>query len=296
MDDLAVLTDLAGACSSEIQLRRMRARAAEAATLAAQEWRRSQDLLEERRGVAETLQRAMLTELPRPDRLEVAARYLPSHAGDQVGGDWYDAFTLPGGATVVAVGDVTGHDTAAAAAMGQLRTLLRGFAYDRAEAPSETMRRLDRSVRGLRVDTLATVVLARIEPDDDAAGDGSRLLRWTNAGHPPPVLLLADGSTRLLETRPELLVGVDPDRARTDHRHVLPSGSTLLLYSDGLIERRRRGRDDDGDLDAGTAALRRTLADRHDAPLDELLDAVLAELQDDRDDDIVVLAVRTRGG
>lgn len=237
-------------------------------------------LLEDRRSAAETLQRAMLTELPAPAQLQLAARYVPSAAEEQVGGDWYDALVTRDGSTVLAIGDVTGHDMSAAAAMGQLRTLLRGLAHDREEPPASTLSRLDTLAAGLRVGTLATVLLARVE-------DGSRL-RWSNAGHPPPVLLHADGRVGLLETRPEMLLGLDLHVARTDHVLDLPPGSTLLLYTDGLVESREQ------DLDVGTAALLEAVQRRRDQPLDELLDGLLGDLAHGRDDDIALLAVRTR--
>jgi serine phosphatase RsbU (regulator of sigma subunit) len=283
-DDLAVLADLADACSSELQLRAVRDRADRSAQVAADQWRRTQELLEERSDVAETLQRAMLTRLPREPRLALTARYLPAHARDQVGGDWYDAFGTPDGAVVVAVGDTAGHDISAAADMGQLRTLLRGYAVDRDEPPSATMRRLDRAVETLAVDTLATVVLGRIEPD----GTGGRLLRWTNAGHPPPLLLHADGQVEVLGAPAELLIGVHPQAVRTDHVAALPAGSTLLLYSDGLVEHRAV----DHDTDAGTDRVVATLTGQAQLPLEALVDRVLGQLPELREDDVVVLAAR----
>jgi serine phosphatase RsbU (regulator of sigma subunit) len=285
--DLAVLVDLAAACSATLQLQAMRERAARAAEVAATEWDRTQQLLEERTSVATTLQRAMLTQLPRPATLEVAARYLPAHALDQVGGDWYDAFSA-GDATVLAIGDTAGHDISAAADMGQLRTLLRGYAVDRDEPPSQTMARLDRALEHLHVDTLATIVLARVAPDP--AVPGQHTLRWTSAGHPPPLLLLADGSVQVLAARPDLVVGVDARRPRADHTAVLPPGSTLLLYTDGLVERRADGRS----IDAGTERLAGCLRELADRPLEELLDGLVARLGDGGDDDIAVLAVRGR--
>ncbi|MEI4279515.1 PP2C family protein-serine/threonine phosphatase [Klenkia terrae] len=276
--ELTALEDLAVACSSELQLRTLRVQSSDAATRAAAS-------LADRRVVAETLQAAMLTHLPEVDGLEFRARYAASHAGDQVGGDWYDAFGTAQGGTVAAIGDVTGHDMQAAATMGQLRTLLRAFAYDRGERPSQTLRRLDRAVAGLDVAGLATVVLARIE---QAGAEGARTLHWSNAGHPAPVLLHPDGSTTLLERRPDLLVGVDGERARRDWTTELQPGDTLLLYTDGLIEHRHLG----ADVDRGIAALRRTLTEHHRLPLDALLDVVLAENQHGHDDDIALLAVR----
>ncbi|MEZ0163335.1 PP2C family protein-serine/threonine phosphatase [Kineococcus sp. LSe6-4] len=242
------------------------------------------------RSSAETLQRSMLTRLPEPDSLEVRARYVPAASGERVGGDWYDAVVTPDGATTLVIGDVTGHDMAAAAGMGQVRGLLRAFAYDRDEAPAALVGRLDRAVTGLGVDTLATLVLARIEQTDADAEAGLRRLRWTNAGHPPPVLLLADGSTRVLDSTPELLIGLLERTGRSDHEAVVPPGSTLLLYTDGLIEHRGRS------LTDGLEELERVLSAGHAdgaVTLEDLLDHLVRELVgDDPDDDCAVLAVR----
>jgi serine phosphatase RsbU (regulator of sigma subunit) len=286
--DLAVLTDLAGACSSELQLRIMTVRAAQAADVAAREWQRTQQLLEERSSVAETLQRAMLPQLPEPDGLQMAGRYLPAHGDDRVGGDWFDGFCTADDVTVLAIGDTVGHDIAAAADMSQLRTLLRGYAVDRGEVPSDTMQRLDRAMARLPVSAIASIVLARIEP---ARPDGSRRLRWTNAGHPPPLLLRPDGTVDVLRTAPDMLVGIDPTRPRRDHATDLPAGSTLLLYTDGLIERRSTGQD----IDAGIAALAATLGGLQELPVDAILDRVLAPVRYDREDDIAALAIRVEG-
>ena len=112
-------------------------------------------------------------------------------------------------------------------------------------------------------------------------------MRWTNAGHPPPILLHADGTTEVLETVPEMLVGVTPKTRRSDHTHVLPPGSTLLLYTDGLIEHPGR------DLDDGIADLRRALTAFGDSTLEELLDHLVTELVGrSPDDDCALLAVR----
>ena len=286
--DLAVLTDLAGACSSELQLRIMTVRAAQAADVAAREWQRTQQLLEERSSVAETLQRAMLPQLPEPDGLQMAGRYLPAHGDDRVGGDWFDGFCTADDVTVLAIGDTVGHDIAAAADMSQLRTLLRGYAVDRGEVPSDTMQRLDRAMARLPVSAIASIVLARIEP---ARPDGSRRLRWTNAGHPPPLLLRPDGTVDVLRTAPDMLVGIDPTRPRRDHATDLPAGGTLLLYTDGLIERRSTGQD----IDAGIAALAATLGGLQELPVDAILDRVLAPVRYDREDDIAALAIRVEG-
>ncbi len=189
------------------------------------------------RHYAESLQRSLLTRLPEPDHLHVVARYVPAAKEAQVGGDWYDAFLQPDGATVLVVGDVTGHDIAAAAMMGQLRNLVRGTAYDRHEPPAAVLERVDRALFGLQVDTLATVVLARIEQTEDDRRQGLRRLRWSNAGHLPPAVLRADGTVELLDRPSDLLLGLDPLSPRTDHDVVLRPDDTVLLYTDGLVER-----------------------------------------------------------
>jgi len=166
--------------------------------------------------------------------------------------------------------------------MGQIRNLLRGVAYALDAPPAELLSALDRAVRGLAVGTLATALLAVVEPTES----GDRMLPWSSAGHPPPLLLSADGTVELLEARPELLLGVDPGARRTDHTAVLPVGGTLLLYTDGLIERRGTGITD------GIAWLAGTAAPLAAGPLDELCDRLLTDTTGHAEDDIVLLAVR----
>ncbi len=240
------------------------------------------------RTVARALQDAMLTRLPEPDHLHLVARYLTATGTEQVGGDWYDALIAPGGATTVMIGDVAGHDIAAAAVMGQLRNLLRALVWDRPDdPPSAIVGRLDRAMRDLHVPTLATLVLLSIEQHDRDRPRGLRTLRWTNAGHPTPILVHADGTVVVLDTSNDLLLGVVPDTDRHDHTHPAPPGSTLILYTDGLIETR------DADLDAGTARLLDTLRAHHRSEPGELLDAVLADMVGRQPaDDVAVLAVR----
>lgn len=238
------------------------------------------------RALSDRLQQALLTPPPEHGDLQVAVRYRPATHGARVGGDWYDAFRQPDGATMLAIGDVVGHDSDAAAAMGQLRGLLRALAYDSSEPPSATLSRAEHAARGLAVSTLATVVLARIERRP--GGDG-HVLRWSNAGHLPPVLLAPDGTTALLGTRPELMLGIDPDAPRTDHTAELPAGHTLLLVTDGLVERRS------ADLDAGLARLRRALRDLGGASLEELCDTLLERMLPVAGaDDVAIVAVRDR--
>ncbi|WP_336027095.1 GAF domain-containing SpoIIE family protein phosphatase [Geodermatophilus sp. FMUSA9-8] len=240
-------------------------------------------LLARQESVATTLQRALLGELPSPPGLELAARYLPSSAGAQVGGDWWDAFDDSDGATVLVIGDVSGHDVRAAATMGQLRAMLRGFAFEGGEPPSLALSRLDAAVSGLRTGALATVAVARVD-----RSDGDRVLSWTNAGHPPPLLRSPDGRVEVLTAATDLLVGLDPQRPRHSHRARLQPGSTLLLYTDGLVERRRT------DLDEGIGRLAAAFAEAGDRPLDALLDRLLEGVPGSTDDDVALLAVRVR--
>jgi PAS domain S-box-containing protein len=259
-----------------------------AARRQAAELRQVTERAAQQRALSDRLQQALLTPPPEPDHLQVAVRYRPAAHGAHVGGDWYDAFLQPDGATMLVIGDVVGHDSDAAAAMGQLRGLLRALAYDNDEPPSATLSRTEHVARGLAVSTMATVVLARIERHPDVPVTGTRVLRWTNAGHLPPVLLAPDGTSTLLETRPELMLGIDPDAPRTDHTAGLADGHTLILVTDGLVERR------DTDLDAGLAALQEALRDLGEIPLEELCDALLARmLPVDGADDVALVAVRT---
>src|SRR4051794_11446279 len=187
---------------------------------------------------AVTLQRSLLSEPPRPDHLDVAVRYVPAAREAQVGGDWYDVFLQPDGSTVLVIGDVVGHDTEAAACMGQLRGLLRGIAYDSAEGPATVLGRLDRAIEGLQLATMASVLVARLEQTDDERARGVTRLRWSNAGHLPPVVRAPGGQVEVLSApRAELLLGVLPGAARSEHVATLEQGSTVLLYTDGLVER-----------------------------------------------------------
>lgn len=231
------------------------------------------------------LQRALLTDPPRIDEGEIAVRYRPASQEAQVGGDWYDAFRQPDGATVLVIGDVIGHDRRAAAAMGQVRGLLRGIGYHSGAGPADLLRGLDAALRGLQVGAVATAIVARLEHGGPA---GTRLC-WSSAGHPPPVLLRADGGVELLQTAPELLLGIDPGAPRSDAVADLEPGATLLLYTDGLVEDRR------STLDAGLDRLRAALGAVGGLPLEELCDALLAQLSPGAAaDDIALVALRLR--
>ncbi|MEZ0492340.1 SpoIIE family protein phosphatase, partial [Kineococcus sp. TBRC 1896] len=244
-------------------------------------------LLDERTATARTLQNSLLTtDLPQVGGLELVARYVAAHAEDQVGGDWYDGILLPDGTTLLVIGDVTGHDITAAAEMGQLRIALRALAVDRDDPPALLLDRLEAVVDSFRTDAiLASCLVARVEQSAADRAAGVRTLRWANAGHPPPVLVLADGSARVLDAAPDLLLGVGAGH-RADHVVQVPAGATLLLYTDGLVERR------DLDLDTGIEWLRGRAAGLAVPDLAGALDDLLAEVAHAGGDDVALLAVR----
>jgi phosphoserine phosphatase RsbU/P len=237
--------------------------------------------------VAETLQRSMLTPPPQPDHLEIAVRYLPASISMHVGGDWYDAFQQPDGATLLVIGDVVGHNVDAAAAMGQIRSILRGIAYDRQESPAKILARVDRTLTGLRLGALATAVVARIEQPDEQARRGLRTLRWSSAGHLPPIVLHTDGRVDVLDTPPETLLGAESTRRRTDHVLEVDPGQTLIFYTDGLVEHGRTL------IDEGIARLATLVGELGDLSVDELCDQLLTRIVRHRaDDDVAIVAVR----
>ncbi|MBM7806491.1 PAS domain S-box-containing protein [Geodermatophilus bullaregiensis] len=242
----------------------------------------------QQQALAEGLQRSLLTEPPEPDHAEIAVRYHPAAEAARVGGDWYDAFLQPGGATMLVIGDVVGHDTEAAAAMGQLRGLLRGIATYSDAGPGEVLRGLDASMALLQTRVLATAAVARLEQTDDERRRGVTRMRWANAGHLPPLVIDPDGSVaELVSWRGDLLLGIDPETRREESMVTLDRGATVLLFTDGLVERR------DADLDAGLARLREALRELAHRPLQEMLDEVLERLVDGHpEDDVALVAVR----
>ncbi|MGY1670651.1 SpoIIE family protein phosphatase [Geodermatophilus sp. SYSU D00710] len=230
--------------------------------------------------LAEALQRSLLTAPPAFPGVEVEVRYVPAAEAARVGGDWYDAFRHPDGDAVVVIGDVVGHDTAAAAAMGQLRGLVRGIAHSSRGGPAEVLRGLDEAMSTMHAGTLATAAVARLEA-------GGTRLRWANAGHPPPVLLRPDGGVEALaHDEADLLLGVDATAERREAVVPLAPGSTVLLHTDGLVERRG------STLDEGTGRLHRALAELAGRPLAVLCDELLARLlQGTPQDDVALVAL-----
>jgi serine phosphatase RsbU (regulator of sigma subunit) len=242
------------------------------------------------RRLSETLQRSLLTSPPQPDDLQVAVRYSPAAQEAAVGGDWYDAFVVPDGALCLVIGDCVGHDRQAAAAMATMRNLLRATAYAVEEPPALVLQALERAVAGLDVDVLATALLARVEQTPEQRLTRVRRLVWSNAGHLPPVLLQPDGRARLLTSAPDLLLGLSPSAIRTDSLVDVADGSTVLLFTDGLVERRGE------DLDTGLERMRRLVEEVGHLPLEPMCTAVLAELlgaeEAEVEDDVALLAVR----
>ncbi|SDY60258.1 Stage II sporulation protein E (SpoIIE) [Modestobacter sp. DSM 44400] len=135
------------------------------------------------RQLAEELQRSLLTGPFEPDHAEIVVRYTPAAEAARVGGDWYGAFLRPSGSTMLVIGDVVGHDTAAAAAMGQLRALLRGIATYSDAGPAEVLRGLDAAMTLLQLRTYATAAVARFEQTEEELARGVTRMRWGNAGH-----------------------------------------------------------------------------------------------------------------
>lgn len=235
------------------------------------------------RTAALTLQHSLLPEIPHVPGLDVAASYLPSSRLAEVGGDWFDVLPLSGGTVGLAVGDVVGHDLRAAAAMGQLRSLLRSYAWE-GSAPGDVLDRIDGVVRGLDLADIATCVYARWASD----GDGGVQLVYARAGHPPPMLRLPGGRVLRLDGSLRTPVGLPGLPAVPDATVDVPEGATLVLYTDGLVERRDRA------LAGGLTALEDALAAVPDGTAaagvrDALVDALVGAQQED---DVCLLVVR----
>ena len=239
-------------------------------------------LLTVQREVATAMQTSLLPPLPSVPGLRLAARYVPAAQGIDVGGDWYDAFVAPAGVVVV-VGDASGHDVAAAARMADLRNLLRGHAVDRQDAPADLVTRLERTAQVLGLDATATCVVGILTQQ----ASGWHLV-WTSAGHLPPVHVHA-GQAALLETPADLMLGVDPQTERHDHVRLLAPGDLVLLYSDGLVERR------DATLGQRLELLRATVQEYAGEPPDELAEVLLRRLAEGSTDDMALLVLQVDG-
>jgi PAS domain S-box-containing protein len=235
---------------------------------------------ERERGVVETLQRSLIPEqLPRLPGLEMAARYQPGGLRADVGGDWYDAIALEGGQVGIAMGDVVGHGLDAASLMGQLRNALRAYALEEYR-PGIVVEKLDTLVQSLEQGRMATLLYLVV--DDDLSS-----IRFASAGHLPPLLVSPDGSARYLEEAASVPLGVMPggyDEAQVE----IEPGSTLVLYTDGLVEERGEPIDD------GLERMREAVMNGPDDP-DALCDHVLEAMgrAGTASDDVAMFVLRT---
>jgi GAF domain-containing protein/anti-sigma regulatory factor (Ser/Thr protein kinase) len=232
--------------------------------------------LSEQRRLAEALQRRLL-----PQRIsgipgvEIASRYLP--AGESLGGDWYDAFALAPGKIVLAVGDVVGHGLAAAATMAQLRTALRAYAAD-GRPPSEVVERVNRMMWQLGPMAMTTLAYLVLDPV-------SEQVEVVTAGHPPPLVVGPDGTAAYLPLSGGIALGASAVARFPSRTHPMPLGSTVVLYTDGLVEERGLSIDD------GLERLRRLAEDA--AEPEALCAAATAQLVPEAPaDDIAMIAAR----
>jgi serine phosphatase RsbU (regulator of sigma subunit)/anti-sigma regulatory factor (Ser/Thr protein kinase) len=232
------------------------------------------------RTLAETLQHSLLPErLPQVPGLESAARYVAGGPGVEVGGDWYDVIQLSGGQIGLAIGDVVGKGERAAALMGNLRSALRAYGTD-GRSPAEVMERLNALLLDTGPDQMATAVDAVLNPE-------TGLIRFVNAGHPPPLLAGPDGTAAFLEDTRGMPIGALPGAHYVESTATLQPGGLLLFYTDGLVEERA------APIDVGLDRLSRAVTSRR-GDLNDLCDAVLDEALAGRaaHDDTAVLAVR----
>ncbi|MFF3904733.1 PP2C family protein-serine/threonine phosphatase [Streptomyces sp. NPDC001848] len=239
-------------------------------------------LFEQVRTASEKFQRLLLPALPDLRPFTAAAIYRPAAEPSRLGGDWYDAILLPDDAVAVVIGDVVGHDLEAAAAMASTRNMLRALLFDRCTPPSAILAQLDRTLQGITDTPVTTTNLARIEPD----GPGWRL-HWSAAGHVPPLVIAPGRKAEYLFAEPGLPLGVDTEQARPDHIHPLPPGSTVVLFTDGLVEHPHRPIDECLDELSGVATAHAGL------PLEDLVQTLADHAPSDGHDDMAILALRT---
>ncbi|MFI2507785.1 SpoIIE family protein phosphatase [Streptomyces sp. NPDC018972] len=253
---------------------------------------------ESERALSEGLQRTMLPKLgPSIPGMSITARYVPTGGGLQVGGDWYDVIPLPCGRFALVIGDVQGHDVRAAGLMGQLRIALRAYASE-GHRPDAVLSRASRFLHGIgETDPaelrFATCLYVEVDPV-------SGVLEAARAGHPEPVIRMADGTVLARPTAGGLPLGIDPDADYPTTRFVLESGETMLVCTDGLIETGGH------DLETGWQRLR-TLLEEHKGTQEELADALVqavhgpsshhttGPLADRREDDIAMVLLCRQG-
>lgn len=230
--------------------------------------------------VTETFQRTFLPEsLPQLPGLRIATRYLPAGSAVGIGGDWYDAFALPSGDLVLAIGDVAGHGLPAASTMGQLRNALRAYALSGA-GPSEIVASLDAFLRYFARGAMVTLLVGILEKD-------LATFRYVSAGHVPPLVVGGEGASFAPTGDADPPLGRRKTSVARERSLSVDRGATLLLYTDGLIERRGES------LDVGLARLERlaTKVAIETDPNDALLSLVSAILPEEHTDDAAVMLV-----
>jgi GAF domain-containing protein/anti-sigma regulatory factor (Ser/Thr protein kinase) len=231
------------------------------------------------RVVAETLQRSVLPEtVPSMEGVRVAALYLPGSNAVDVGGDWFDTLMLSDGRLGFVVGDVVGKGVQAAATMAQLRNGMRALTLDEL-TPAETVTKLNLLLEHYIDVPFATLAYLAFDPD-------TLVVTLASAGHPPPLVVRPDGSTRFLEGEGGLPLGVDTTVPYTEYTEQLEAGSIVVLYTDGLVERRGRS------IDEGLTALARAAESAPRDP-DGFVDALVGSLlgAEARQDDVALLAI-----
>ncbi|MFD3415075.1 SpoIIE family protein phosphatase [Streptomyces cyaneofuscatus] len=254
--------------------------------------------VENRVTAARQMQEAMLTDLPHIEGVELAALYRPAAATDLVGGDWYDAYPLPGAGEgaedspapdvlALSIGDITGHDLRAATLMGQVRSMLRQADLDHSgSGPARAVTAFEHANTHLDIGVSGTLIHAHLRPCP-APQEASWELTWTNAGHPPPLITTPGAPGRRLHEHGTLVYPGLAGPERTENRITLPPGSALLLYTDGLVERTGQTMTEAIDL---TAQL---LTGHSHRPLPELLNTIMEQVPaPDPGDDIALLALR----
>jgi serine phosphatase RsbU (regulator of sigma subunit) len=232
-------------------------------------------LYAEQRGIAQTLQHALLPDiLPQPPGLQTAARYQAGVQGVEVGGDWYDIIIVDDRRLLLVVGDVSGRGLRAATTMAALRYAIRAYAAE-GDDPPAMCAKLSRLISVRASGQLATVLCVLVDVAE-------RTLGVTTAGHLPPLLIGEDGA-RFIDSEVGLPVGVDEDATYSQKIVSVPSGATLLAFTDGLVERRGEN------IDIGLERLREQASTNH-VSLPELLNQVLSELRDDSSEDDTAIA------
>ncbi len=238
--------------------------------------------LSEQRAVTAIMQRTLLPDaLPQIPGMRFSAKYLPAGIGVKIGGDWYDVFQLANGRLAFVIGDVVGRGVVAASVMAEIRTALRAYMVQ-GHKLAEVVGMLNELLVSMGRNRSATLSIVELDPEAEE-------LEVVTAGHLPPVLIEPDGRTRLLEHRHGLPVGARTGHAYKAFRHPFPTGSRLLLYTDGLIE--RRGEPIDEGLQRLTHAAESAAGRTDSSFADRVYRALLDETP--LEDDVALLAIET---